>query len=109
QELEKFITEAGETVMREMTKKENEQTNLLKWIEVYTNQIKNLENDLYTLRLRSYTQSTHSSQTQHSFSPSQSSHPSQPSQSLQPLHPSHPQFQSLDEYFKYENAQKAKA
>ena len=43
QRLKKFIEDAGEKVIDEFMKSEREKQNLLKWINFYTEQIKDME------------------------------------------------------------------
>ncbi len=68
-------------------KSEREKENLLKWIDFYTEQIKDMEKKLYLNSLKTYILNT-----------SQSS----------PIQQSQPSFKSLDEYFKCEKKQKNK-
>ena|ERR1051325_5328043 len=92
QKLNKFIDEAGEKVINEFTKSDHEKKNLLKWIDLYTEQIKDMEKKLYLNDLNLYINT------------------SQPPPALQQQQPqpsqSQPFFTSLDEYFKYEKEQK---
>jgi hypothetical protein len=103
QQLKKFISEAGEKVVNGFTRCNRENNNLLKWISIYTEQIKDLEKEVHLTNLRLYinTLSSQPSQqpsSQSSSQPLQSSS-SQSSQSSQ-------SFKSLDDYFKYERKQR---
>ncbi|CAI2186770.1 8113_t:CDS:2 [Funneliformis geosporum] len=93
QNFQKFIKEAGGKVYEELNKSQREQNNLLKWIDVYTEQIKNLEKELHLLQLKFYTSSsnTQPSQPQQITSLSQ---PLQPQQIYSPSQPSQPCFQT---------------
>jgi len=81
QKLNKFIEEAKEKVTDEFMKSKHKKENLLKWIDFYTEQIKDMEKKLYLNSLKIYILNT-----------SQSS----------PIQQSQPSFKSLDEYFKCE-------
>jgi hypothetical protein len=67
-------------------KSEREKQNLLKWIDFYTEQIKDMEKKLYLNSLKTYVNTSQPSSTQQS----------------------QPSFKSLDEYFKCEKEQKNK-
>ncbi|GBB86080.1 hypothetical protein RclHR1_32100001 [Rhizophagus clarus] len=98
QRLKKFIEDAGEKVIDEFMKSEREKQNLLKWINFYTEQIKDMEKKQYLNKLKTYINTSQSS-------PSQQSRSSQFPQQSQTQQPS---FKSLDDYFKYEKEQKDK-
>lgn len=91
QKLKKFIEEAKEKVIDEYMKSEREKQNLLKWIDFYTKQIKDMKEKQYLNSLKTYINTSQPS--------------SQQSQSSQFPQPS---FKSLDEYFKCEMEQKNK-
>jgi hypothetical protein len=95
QKLSKFIEEAGRKVICEFNKSEREQKNLLKWIDIYTKQISDLEKKIYLADLKNYI-------SENTSRPSQPS-PSRPSQSPPLLSP--PLFKTMDEYFKFEGGQ----
>jgi len=99
QELQKFIEKAGKETVHELNKCYHERETMLKWMEIYTQQIKNQERELYDLRVKLYIKDQNIS---NSAPPTQP--PLQPSSQLsQPK--SQPFFKSLDEYFKYEQEQ----
>ncbi|RIA85045.1 hypothetical protein C1645_831406 [Glomus cerebriforme] len=52
QRLNKFINEAGEKIFNGFMRSEWEKQNLLKWINFYTAQIKDMEKELYLNNLR---------------------------------------------------------
>ena len=54
QRLNKFIEEAKEKVIDKLTQSNHEQNNLLKWIDLFTEQIKNQEKEIYSLNLKLY-------------------------------------------------------
>ena len=97
QEFQQFIDKAGERVIYEFDKLHHDQDNLLKWINLYVEQIKNMEKEIHSLKLKLY---VHSNTSTTSAQP-----PQQPSQQLLPP-PQQPFFKSLDEYFKHEKKQK---
>src|SRR4051812_47873611 len=88
QEFQQFIDRAEERVMYEFDKLHHDQDNLLKWINLYVKQIKNMEKEIHSLKLKLYVQSNTSTT---------SAQPPQPSQQLQPPPPpQQPLFKSLD-------------
>lgn len=95
QELQQFIDRAGERVIYEFDKLHLEQNNLLKWINLYVEQIKNMEKEIHSFKLKLYVHSNISTTSQP---------PQQPQQPIPP--PQQPFFKSLDEYFKHEKKQK---
>src|SRR4051794_12164045 len=106
QKLQQFIEGAGEKVIYEFNKLHHDQSNLLKWTNLYVEQIKNMEEEIHSLKLKLYVHNVHNNTSQPS---QQQSLPSQ-QQSLPSQQPSLPSqqpfFKSLDEYFKYEKKQK---
>src|SRR5947209_18510620 len=54
QKLRQFIEGAGEKVIYEFNKLHHDQNDLLKWINLYVEQIKDLEKEIYLLNLKSY-------------------------------------------------------
>ena len=76
---------------------------MLRWITIYSQQIKNQEKEIYGLKLKHYLKDQNISQPPSqppSRSPS-SQPPSQPPLQSPSQPPSQPFFKSLDEYFKY--------
>src|SRR3954454_1182874 len=105
QKLQQFIEGAGEKVIYEFNKLHHDQSNLLKWTNLYVEQIKNMEEEIHSLKLKLYVHNVHNNtSTQPSQEPSQES--SQQQSPQQQSLPPQPFFKSLDEYFKYEKKQK---
>src|SRR5687768_3034853 len=54
QEFQKFIEKAGEEVINKLKKCYHENETMLKWITIYSQQIKNQEKEIYGLQLKHY-------------------------------------------------------
>jgi hypothetical protein len=108
QKLKRFIEEAGEKVIDEFVKSEREKQNLLKWIDFYTKQIKDMEEKLYLNSLKTYINSAQPSSQQSQLSQFPQPSSTQQSQSSQFPQPSQPSFETLNDYFKYEKEQENK-
>ncbi|GET64263.1 hypothetical protein RIR_jg37460.t1 [Rhizophagus irregularis DAOM 181602=DAOM 197198] len=87
----KAVETAGEQVISKLDKTERENANLLKWIDIFSNQISSQEEEIYKLELKSYLAQSSSSLSSPPQPPSSSS-----SSQLSPT-----SFKSMDEYFKH--------
>ncbi|GET65494.1 hypothetical protein RIR_jg16529.t1 [Rhizophagus irregularis DAOM 181602=DAOM 197198] len=85
------VETAGEQVISKLDKTERENANLLKWIDIFSNQISSQEEEIYKLELKSYLAQSSSSLSSPPQPPSSSS-----SSQLSPT-----SFKSMDEYFKH--------
>ncbi|GET61891.1 hypothetical protein RIR_jg11798.t1 [Rhizophagus irregularis DAOM 181602=DAOM 197198] len=83
------VETAGEQVISKLDKTERENANLLKWIDIFSNQISSQEEEIYKLELKSYLAQSTSSLSSPPQPPSSSS-----SSQLSPT-----SFKSMDEYF----------
>ena len=89
-DLEKLVSNKGRRILSDINKCSRENDNLVKWMKIYDEQIKNYQKEIYNLNLKLY------------FSSSSSSPPQQPQQLQQPQQPQQPQtFQTLADYFDY--------
>ena len=108
QEIQKFINDNGKQVIDGLNKCSQENDNLVKWLKIYDEQIKNQEKEIYNLNLKLY----FSQSTQPHPQPQPQSQP-QPQQSTtyksmdksQKQHQPQPQtqsptYKSMDDYFK---------
>ncbi|GET62349.1 hypothetical protein RIR_jg42650.t1 [Rhizophagus irregularis DAOM 181602=DAOM 197198] len=89
QDFQKAVETAGEQVISKLDKTERENANLLKWIDIFSNQISSQEEEIYKLELKSYLAQSSSSLSSPPQPPSSSSSSSQ----LSPT-----SFKSMDEY-----------
>ncbi|CAB5375014.1 unnamed protein product [Rhizophagus irregularis] len=85
-DFKKVVYDSGEKLLNKLEKSSRENNNLVKWLKIYDEKIKDYEKEIYDLNLRLYFSQQHQ-QTQ----PQQQSQ--QQSQS--------PTFSSLSEYFKF--------
>lgn len=117
-DFKKHVEDSGEKVLSELKKYSRENDNLIEWLKLYDEQIKNNEKEMYNLNLRLYFLSQ---QTQHQILPQQTQHQTlpqqtqeqlqtQPQQSSQQPRPQlqpyqsqsqSPTFKNLADYFEY--------
>lgn len=88
QEFQKAVETAGEQIIAKLNKTERENANLLKWIDIFSEQISSQEEEIHKLKLKLYLAQSSSS-------------PPQPPPS------SSPSFKSMDEYFKHNQVSKS--
>ncbi|CAB5195680.1 unnamed protein product [Rhizophagus irregularis] len=69
----KAVETAGEQVISKLDKTERENANLLKWIDIFSNQISSQEEEIYKLELKSYLAQSSSSLSSPPQPPSSSS------------------------------------
>ena len=87
QEIQKFINDNEKQVIDGLNKCSQENDNLVKWLKIYDEQIKNQEKEIYNLNLKLY------------FSQSTQPHP-QPQSQSQPQPQQLTTYKSMDDYFK---------
>lgn len=90
QDFQKAVETAGEQMISKLDKTERENANLLKWIDIFSNQISSQEKEIYKLELKHYLAQSSSSLSSPPQPPSSSSLQSSPTS-----------FKSMDEYFKH--------
>ena len=91
QEIQNFINDKGKKAIDGLNKCSQENDNLVKWLKIYDEQIKNQEKEIYNLNLKLY------------FSQSTQPHPQpQPRSQPQPQPQSQQSqtYKSMDDYFK---------
>jgi len=106
QDFKKQVVDSGESVLYEINKCSRENNNLVGWLKLYENQIKNYEKEIYDLNLRLYFSQPQHRQPQ--IQP-QTQPQTQPQSLHQPLshqpqpqpQPQSPTFKSLADYFNY--------
>ena len=106
QDFKKQVVDSGESVLYEINKCSRENNNLVGWLKLYENQIKNYEKEIYDLNLRLYFSQPQHRQLQ--IQP-QTQPQTQPQSLYQPLshqpqpqpQPQSPTFKSLADYFNY--------
>lgn len=94
QDFKKSLFDSGEILLNKFEKCSHENNNLVEWLKIYDNQIKEYEKEMYDLNVRLYLQSQQPQpQQRQSQRPQSQQHQSQQSQPQQ--------HQSLAEYFDY--------
>ena len=107
-DFKKLVADTGESILYEINKYSRENNNLVEWLKIYDEQIKNYQREIYNLNLQLYLSSSqqpqqpqqHQSQNQLQLQQPQQSQQAQQSQPQSPLQLS-PTFKSLAEYFDY--------
>jgi hypothetical protein len=101
-DLKRLVSNEGGRVLSEINKCARENDNLVKWMNIYDEQIKYYQTEIYNLNLKLYFSSSPSSSSPPP--PSSSSSPQQQQQQPQQQQPQQQQpqtFQTLADYFNY--------
>ena len=93
-DFKKDVNDAGEKLIYEINKCSRENNNLVKWLKLYDEQLKNYQQEIYNLNVKLYFSSQQTPQQKPPLS--QSQQPQQPQQQPQQT----PTFKSLDDYFR---------
>lgn len=96
QEIKKFIEGAGGSICQELNKYSRQNNNLVNWLKIYDEQIKNYQKEIYDLNLRLYFSSSQQSQSQPQHHPQ----PQQQQQQQQQQPQRSSTYKSLDDYFR---------
>ena len=99
-DFKKLVADSGENILYEINKCSRENNNLVEWIKIYDEQIKNYQKEIYDLNLKLYFSS--SQQPQQQQLSHQPQYQPQQDQSQQQLdQPQSLKFKSLADYFDY--------
>src|SRR6266542_3300612 len=114
-DFEKLAADSGESILYEVNKCSRENNNLVEWLKLYDEQIKNYQREIYNLNLKLYFSSSQQPQNQPQNQPQHQpqNHPQHHPQHQPQNHPQHhpqnqqlqpqqsPTFKSLADYFDY--------
>src|SRR6266498_3767425 len=98
-DFEKLAADSGESILYEVNKCSRENNNLVEWLKLYDEQIKNYQREIYNLNLKLYFSSSQQPQNQPQHQPQ--NHPQYHPQNQQLQPQQSPTFKSLADYFDY--------